>query len=57
MMAQKYIYTVYGYMYDPKVRDPDSTILPKSPFEEIPEEWEYQECGVSKEHFEPYKED
>jgi len=55
-MAQKYICTVCGYIYDPKVGDPDSGIAPGTPFEEIPDTWECPECGVSKEDFEPYEE-
>ncbi len=56
MMAQKYICTVCGYIYDPEVGDPDGGIAPGTPFEAIPDDWVCPECGVAKEEFEPYEE-
>jgi len=54
-MSQKYICTVCDYIYDPAIGDPDSGILPGTPFEEIPEDWECPDCGVSKESFEVFE--
>jgi len=51
-MSQKYICTVCEYIYDPAVGDPDSGIPPGTPFEDIPEDWECPDCGVTKESFE-----
>ncbi|MHC3994447.1 rubredoxin [Thiomicrolovo sp. ZZH C-3] len=53
---QKYVCTVCGYIYDPEVGDEDSGIAPGTAFEDIPEEWECPQCGVSKADFEPYEE-
>lgn len=44
--------TVCGYIYDPKVGDPDGGIAPGTPFEKIPDDWVCPECGVSKDMFE-----
>lgn len=54
-MNQKYICTVCEYIYDPAIGDPDSGIPPGTPFEEIPEDWECPDCGVSKENFEVFE--
>ncbi len=48
---KKYICRVCGYVYDPIEGDPDSGIMPGTPFEEIPEDWECPICGVTKEEF------
>ena len=55
-MEQKYICTVCEYIYDPAIGDPNSGIPPRTPFKELPEDWECPDCGVSKEDFEPYEE-
>jgi rubredoxin len=55
-MSQKYICTVCEYIYDPAVGDPDSGIVPGTPFEDIPDDWECPDCKVSKEDFEIYEE-
>ena len=54
-MSQKYICTVCDYIYDPAIGDPDSGILPGTSFEDIPEDWECLDCGVTKESFEVYE--
>jgi len=56
-MHQKYICIVCDYIYDPILGDPDSGIAPGTVFEDIPDDWECPDCGVSKEDFEPYEED
>ena len=55
-MDQKYICTVCDYIYDPKSGDPDSAIVPETAFEDLPEDWECPDCGVSKKEFEIYNE-
>lgn len=41
------------YVYDPAVGDPDSGVLPGTPFEDIPDDWYCPECGARKEDFVP----
>ena len=55
-MNKKYICTVCEYIYDPKLGDPDSGIAPGTAFEDIPDDWECTDCGVSKDAFEVYEE-
>ncbi len=52
-MAQKYVCTACGYIYDPTVGDPDGGIAPGTAFEDIPEDWVCPVCGVGKDMFEP----
>lgn len=54
-MAQKWICTLCGYIYDPAEGDPDGGIAPGTAFEDIPEDWVCPECGAAKEDFEPYE--
>jgi len=54
-MSQKYICIICEYIYDPALGDPDSGILPGTPFENIPEDWECPDCGVGKEDFEVFE--
>ena len=49
---EKWECTVCGYIYDPKLGDPDGGIAPGTPFEKIPDDWVCPECGVSKDMFE-----
>jgi rubredoxin/flavin reductase (DIM6/NTAB) family NADH-FMN oxidoreductase RutF len=48
----KYECTVCGYVYDPKLGDPDGDIKPGTPFEDIPDDWVCPVCGASKDQFE-----
>ncbi len=48
---KKYICDVCGWVYDPKVGDPDSGIAPGTTFADIPDDWECPECGVGKDDF------
>lgn len=48
----KYECTLCGWIYDPKVGDPDGDIAPGTAFEDIPEDWVCPECGAGKEDFE-----
>jgi len=48
----KYKCSVCGYIYDPKLGDPDGSIKPGTPFEEIPDDWVCPVCGTAKSEFE-----
>ncbi|MBC2576981.1 rubredoxin [Peptostreptococcus russellii] len=48
---KKYVCDVCGYVYDPEIGDPDNGIAPGTPFEDIPDDWECPDCGVTKEDF------
>ena len=48
----KYKCTVCGYIYDPKLGDPDSGVAPGTPFEKLPTDWVCPVCGASKDEFE-----
>ncbi|MEA3226444.1 MAG: rubredoxin [Planctomycetota bacterium] len=50
---QKYKCVMCGYVYDPKVGDPDSGVEPGTAFEDVPDEWVCPDCGVGKDEFEP----
>ncbi len=52
---QKWECMACGYVYDPKVGDPDNGIKPGTPFEDLPDDWVCPECGVAKDMFEPVK--
>ncbi len=54
---KKYVCVVCGYVYDPKIGDPDGGIAPGTPFEDIPEDWTCPVCGVSKTDFVVYEEE
>ena len=53
VIMNDYVCTVRGYIYVPKLGDPDAGIKPGTAFKDIPEDWECPDCGVSKEDFEP----
>ena len=40
-----------GYVYDPEVGDPDSSIAPGTAWEDVPEDWVCPVCGLGKEEF------
>jgi rubredoxin len=50
---KKYRCIVCGYVYDPEEGDPDSGIMPGTPFEAIPDTWSCPVCGVIKADFVP----
>ena len=52
---KKYVCDVCGWVYDPEIGDPDSGIAPGTPFEDIPDDWECPDCGVTKEDFSVYE--
>ncbi len=48
----KYECTVCGYVYDPKIGDPDNGVMPGTKWEDVPEDWVCPLCGASKDMFE-----
>ncbi len=44
--------TVCGYIYNPKIGDPENGIKPVKKFEDLPEDWVCPECGAEKDQFE-----
>ena len=44
--------SICGYVYDPEKGDPEGSIEPGTPFEDIPDDWVCPICGASKELFE-----
>ena len=48
----KYKCGVCGYVYDPKLGDPESNIKPGTAFEKLPADWVCPVCGASKDEFE-----
>lgn len=49
---KKYQCIVCGYVYDEAAGIPDDGIAPGTKWEDIPDDWECPECGVSKADFE-----
>jgi rubredoxin len=47
-----YVCTVRGYIYQPKLGDPDAGINAGTDFKDIPPDWECPDCGSAKEDFE-----
>jgi len=52
----KYKCSVCGYIYDPKLGDPDGGIKPGTPFEKLPDDWVCPVCGAAKSQFEKLEE-
>jgi len=50
---KKYQCTLCGYIYDPEIGDPDSSIASGTAFENLPEDWVCPLCFVGKENFKP----
>lgn len=48
---KRYICNVCGYVYDPKLGDPDHGVNPGTDFKDIPDTWTCPECGVGKDEF------
>lgn len=43
---QKFICTICGYIYDPKIGDPERGVHPITIFDDLPEEWNFPCCGA-----------
>ena len=48
---KKYICTVCQWVYDPEIGDPEQGIEPGVAFEDLPEDFECELCGVDKSNF------
>ena len=49
---EKWRCIVCGWIYDPKLGDPENGINPGTAFEDLPENWVCPECGAPKDQFE-----
>ena len=47
----KYKCNICGYIYDPKLGDPESNIKPGTSFEDLPDNWHCPVCGAGKKAF------
>lgn len=48
----KYKCSVCGYVYNPKIGDPENGVAAGTAFEDLPEDWVCPECGAGKDIFE-----
>ena len=48
----KYVCIICGYTYDERIGDEDNGIEPGTLWEDLPDDFECPECGVSKDEFE-----
>ncbi|WP_420838107.1 rubredoxin [Campylobacter anatolicus] len=49
--TDRYICSVCGYIYDPKLGDPEHGIAPGTKFEDLPDEWHCPNCGSGQDKF------
>jgi rubredoxin len=56
MAYRKYECVICGFIYDEEKGLPDEGIAPGTKWEDVPDDWECPECGVSKYDFELVKE-
>ena len=49
---KKFVCALCGYEYDVKTGDPDNGIEPGTLWEDLDDDFECPECGVSKDEFE-----
>jgi len=52
----KYKCSVCDYVYDPEMGDPEGGVTPRTPFEELPDDWVCPVCGADKSQFEKVEE-
>ena len=50
-VAERWVCTCCGYIYDPEAGDPEHGIPPGTPFEELPEGWVCPLCFALKKAF------
>lgn len=50
---QKYVCNLCGYIYDPRIGDPDNGVAPGTAFSDLPADWVCPDCGAGLEDFEP----
>ncbi len=48
---KRYKCDVCGYIYDPKLGDPEHNVPAGTAWENVPSDWVCPECGVSKDEF------
>jgi len=48
----RYVCQICGYVYDPKIGDPDNGISAGTSFDDLPDDWVCPVCGASKADFE-----
>lgn len=53
---RKYECVICGFIYDEAEGLPDDGIAAGTRWEDIPEDWECPDCGISKEDFDLYEE-
>lgn len=53
---RKYECVICGFIYDEAEGLPDDGIAPGTRWEDIPEDWECPDCGISKADFDLYEE-
>ncbi len=47
----RYKCSVCGYIYDPAQGEPDNNTPPRTPFENLSDDWVCPVCGASKDRF------
>jgi rubredoxin len=52
MSSSRWECVICGYVYNEAEGIPEDGILPGTPFEDIPDDWNCPDCGVSKFDFE-----
>lgn len=50
--GMKYICPICSYEYDPRIGDEEGGVLPRTDFEDLPENWVCPLCGTDKDEFE-----
>lgn len=51
MGLDKWECTVWGYIYDPEIGDPEHNVKPGTPFEALPDDWVCPVCNAPKSQF------
>jgi rubredoxin len=51
----KYVCSVCGYVYDPKVGDLEDGVLKKTAFKDLSPDWDCPQCGAAQDLFEKDK--
>lgn len=47
----KYRCRICGWIYDEALGSPEDNIPPGTKWEDVPDDWECPDCGVTKNHF------
>lgn len=53
---RKYECVICGFIYDEALGLPEDGFPPGTRFEDLPEDWECPDCGISKADFDPIEE-